>query len=67
MKLFEVDAKLQWVSLTVARFKVSKISGEPYILEARQMLEEAREAIEDLDYLRRRPEARALRAKLDQL
>ncbi|HKM54533.1 MAG: hypothetical protein WA746_29810 [Isosphaeraceae bacterium] len=67
MKLFEIDAKLQWVSLTIARFKASQISGESYILEARQMLEGTREAIDELSYLRRRPEARALRAKLNQL
>jgi len=28
-------AKLQWASLTIARLKVSKVSGEPCILEAR--------------------------------
>ena len=67
MKLFEIDAKLQWVSLTIARFKASQISGESYILEARQMSEGTREAIDDLSYLRRRPEARDLRAKLNQL
>ena len=31
------------------------------------MLEETREAIDDLSYLRRRPEAQALRPKLNQL
>ena len=28
MELFEIDAKLQWVNLTIARFKAFQISGE---------------------------------------